>query len=155
MKSKMTKKVLTFILLFSGMFSFSDAAAQFHCDCAPGNPVGYCAVNNHGQIKCVKFKKFPDGWLQSNQNFEFNSLAISPDRASKSAIISIFLEHSKKISLRVFDMVGNVVSTLPAKTYEEGENKLVLNTEKMNGEIYFLQIQSEENRETVKMILTK
>src|SRR5258706_16320672 len=99
MKTTMTKKIFTFILLMSGMFSFSVANAQSNCDCVPGNPVGFCYVDSHGHNKCFKLK--PNccvGWRigqnESGMGIEA-SLQVYPNPVSVSTTISFSFEQSQ------------------------------------------------------------
>ena len=52
-------------------------------------------------------------------------------------------------------MTDRLVSTLADKIFEAGKNELMWSTENVNKGIYFLQFQSEENRERVKLVVTK
>src|SRR5437870_945868 len=138
MKPNMTKKLFSFILLLSGMFSFSVADAQFICDCTPSHPAGYCYVDTHGNTKCEKFRPgHGGGFLVDNQVAVSTSISIFPNPASNSTTISFSLEQSQKVSLKVFDMNGRLVSTLADKIFEEGKNELMWSTENVNGGIYF------------------
>lgn len=52
-------------------------------------------------------------------------------------------------------MNDQLVSTLADKIFEEGKNELVWSTGNVNKGVYFLQFQSEENLERVKLLVTK
>ena len=56
MKTAITKKLLMFILLASGMFSFSSAAAQCVCYCSSDNQPRYnaeCYTKANGNTGCT------------------------------------------------------------------------------------------------------
>jgi len=80
---------------------------------------------------------------------------INPNPVSSSTTITFSLFESQNVSLKIFDMNGRLVSTLANKIFEEGENELVWNAENINGGIYFLQIQTEENQERIKLVVAK
>jgi len=83
------------------------------------------------------------------------SLQVYPNPVSVSTIVSFSLEHAQKVSLSIFDMSGRFVAALADKIFEEGENEFSLNVENMSNGIYFLQFQSEENSEMIKLTVTK
>ena len=51
-------------------------------------------------------------------------------------------------------MNGRLVSTLADKIFEAGDNELVWNAADVNAGVYFLHIQSAENLQTEKLIVT-
>jgi hypothetical protein len=157
MKATTTKKIFTFILLLSGMFSFSIAEAQLTCDCAHGQ-VGYCAADNHGNIKCHKVH-FPDGWRVGGNGMteasrEASLKGVTPNPVSYSTVISFSTEQSQKVSLKIFDTNGRLITTLANSSFEEGNHEIVWNAD-VNAGIYFLQFQTEENSEMTKLVVTK
>lgn len=159
MKTIITKKLLIFILLLSGMFSFSVANAQGYCDCIPSHPVGWCYLDSHGHTKCFKFHPnccngFRIGENESGMGIEA-SLQVYPNPVSISTTISFSLEKSQNVSIRIFDMNGRLVATLADASLEEGEYEIVWNAADVNAGIYFLQAQSQENSVTIKLAVTK
>ncbi len=139
------------------MFSFSVADAQLICDCVPGNPRGYCVINNQGQPKCVKLKIPHHGgtWLMNSQTIESAFLNTSPNSIFNSTTISFFLVQSQKVRIKVLDMNGRLVSTLADKMFETGENKIQWKADNVTPGVYFLQFQSEENLLREKLFVTK
>ena len=84
-----------------------------------------------------------------------NEVAIFPNPVTNTTTISFSLSQSQKVSLKIFDVSGRLVSTLADKIFEAGENELVWNADEVNAGIYFLQFQSAENLQTEKWIVTK
>jgi len=82
-------------------------------------------------------------------------LSISPNPISNSSTIYFSLSQSQKVSLKIFDVNGRLVTTLSDATFESGEHELVWSAAEMNDGIYFLQIQSEESLKTEKLIVAK
>ena len=161
MKTTMTKKFFTclfkgaaFMLILGGMISSTGANAQ-GCTCVPSQPAGWCYVNSHGQTKCMRINHFPDGWRMGNENIESAPLTISPNPVSNSATISFFNEEAQQISIRIFDMNGRLVTTLADHAFEEGGHQVDWNANDVNSGIYFLQFQSEENSQMLKLVVTK
>jgi len=91
----------------------------------------------------------PDG------SASLNMTGIFPNPFSGSTVISFSLTQSQKVSLKIFDVSGRLVSTLADASFEEGENEIVWNAADVNAGIYFLQIKSAENFHTEKLIVTK
>jgi Secretion system C-terminal sorting domain/Beta-propeller repeat len=88
------------------------------------------------------------------ENFS-TGIFLFPNPFSNSTTISFFLSRSQKVSLRIFDLNGRLVTTLADKIFDAGENELVWNASEMNTGIYFLQLQSTENLKMEKLIVTK
>ena len=95
----------------------------------------------------------PTGIYEASANN--TSLSVYPNPFSNSTIISFSLLQSQNISLRVFDMNGRLISILADKIFDAGENEILWNADEVNAGIYFLQLQSSENVQTKKLILTK
>jgi len=93
--------------------------------------------------------------LMQNPSSDDFLLTIFPNPISNATSISFFLVHSEKIALRIFDMNGRLVTTLADKIFEAGENEMMWDATDVNGGIYFLQFQTEENLQTKKLIVTK
>jgi hypothetical protein len=95
--------------------------------------------------------------LATENSLNENSLRMDvfPNPSFNSTIISFSLPLSENISLKIFDMSGKLISTLADKIFEEGDNEVVWNAREVNAGIYFLQLQSPENLQTKKLIVTK
>ena len=165
-------KMMVAVLALSLIHQF--AAAQAPCK---GNKIlmsiGASGCGCHCNKKCVspayvqsyldKGWHFGDCWgnccwIRVNTGSPGSETALKeiyPNTASGSTTISFSLSQTRKVSLKIFDMNGRLVSTLADKIFKEGENELMWSTEKVNGGIYFLQFQSEENQERVKLVVTK
>jgi hypothetical protein len=84
-----------------------------------------------------------------------NSILIIPNPISNSTTISFSLSQSQKVSLKIFDLNGRLVSTLADRIFEEEKNEIVWYAADINAGIYFLQFQTSENLQTEKLIVTK
>ena len=174
MKNYFTKMLCAFILLLNGIFSSTVVNAQ---TCA-ANKVWACRNDACGiqECKCVltsqlstwlatvpkcSWKWHPNccgGWRIGNYEpgtgIE-NSWAAFPNPFSTSTTISFSVEQSQNISIRVFDMNGRLVTTIADASFEEGSHEIAWNAEDVNAGIYFLQFQSEEIQERMKLVVAK
>ncbi|MBK5284163.1 MAG: T9SS type A sorting domain-containing protein, partial [Bacteroidia bacterium] len=108
-----------------------------------------------------------DGWIVTlgtecsqrlapgTENNLSNEVTIFPNPVTNTTTISFSLSQSQKVSLKIFDVNGRLVSTLADKVFETGENEIVWNANDANAGVYFLQFQSAENLQTEKLIVTK
>jgi hypothetical protein len=153
MKTKITKKVYTFILLLCGMFSGIDGFAQAQtgfqvqtelspgnqCDC---NVYGYgCGSNLSCRMYCA-------------QKCHNHLIPVSYGQ-NNSTTFSFYIADQSKVSLKAYDSLGRLVSTLANKVFEAGENEMVWKAGEVKAGVYFLQFQSTEVMQTEKLIVTK
>ena len=97
-------------------------------------------------------------WLRLNGNsnsHETSPTEIYSNPTSDLTTISFSLSQKLKVSLKIFDLNDRLVSTLTDKIFEEGKNEFIWSTEQVDEGIYFLQFQSAENRERIKLVVTK
>jgi len=154
-KSSITKITLAFILLVCGMFSLTTAKAQSYCTCVASHPAGWCYIASNGHEKCMKVNHFPDGWRLGNSGVVSTPLTVSPNPVSNSATISFFIEQIQKVSIKIFDINGRLIAIVTDGIFDEGGHELTWSTENLNAGIYFLQLQSEEKQEMLKLIVAK
>jgi len=147
MKTTITKKL--FLLLISGMFSFTFAEAQCYCT---NNQPGWCSMAPNGHLRCYKRLS---GFFRIDQNQSGSSLEVYFNPASYSTSILFSLEQSQKVTLRIFDLSGRLVSIPADRIFEAGDIEVEWNAGNIPGGIYILQFESAENRETIKIAVTK
>ncbi len=87
-----------------------------------------------------------------NINEELNHLQVYPNPFSSSTTIDFNLSESKNISILITDVTGRTVKTIPTKNLQSGKSKIELNLSELNSGIYFCQIKSIENNQTIKLI---
>ena len=136
MKTKMTKTIFTCLLLLMGLFASTVANAQ-SCN---GNKIRVyrCDRCRNHNSKCIEPSQLnnnlANGWqlqwcapcyvrLSQSESDESTTVSVSPNPVSNIASIAFTLDESQKVSLRIFDMNGRLVSTLADKLFEEGENE--------------------------------
>ena len=178
MKNQITKKLFAFILtamMFCSMNQFAKGQCAKHYvklwHCVPCVNPGHSYNGSTCVHESLVNQYLSQGWRrQSNQlhcilclprlseeegTNETLLAAISPNPISNSTTISFSLSQSQKISLKILDVSGRLVSTLADKIFEAGRNELVWNADDVNAGVYFLQFQSAENLQTEKLIVTK
>ena len=109
-----------------------------------------------------------DGWMvtlgtgacsqrlaQGTESKLSNEVAIFPNPLTNSATIIFSLTKSEKVSLKIFDVNGRLVTTLADKIFEDGENEILWDAADVNSGIYFLQFQSGDILKTEKLIVVK
>lgn len=147
MKTTITKKL--FLLLISGMFSFTLAEAQ--CTCTNNQP-GWCSMAPNGHMRCYKRLS---GFFRIDQNTSGSSLEVYFNPASYATSILFTLEQSQKVTLRIFDLSGRLVSIPADRVFDGGDNELEWYADNITSGIYILQFQSGENSESIKIAITK
>ena len=168
MKTTITKRIFTFILLLAGMFSTSFLYAQ-----CSGNKVYACRPTACGgtECKCVPQSQLanwmatvPDCVLHGNNHwadgfrlgqegtdavsFTVYPNPVSPDMSGTT--ISFSLEQTQPVSIQVFDVSGRVVCVLANSELGQGAHEIKWNAN-VNSGIYFLQFQSAENSKVLKL----
>ena len=86
----------------------------------------------------------------SNKNFE---ISIYPNPVSSLIVVSYSLSEKTNVSLNIYDLIGNQVSSLVNKEQGKGENKIEFNTEKLNNGIYFCKLQAGSSSMTKKIVV--
>ena len=164
-KTITTKKLLAFIPILIGMFSFTFVDAQ-PCNgnkirvykCKHGGPQGHCVS------KCVDPNNIPIGWdyvcfclrlANEPATVELFTLDVSPNPVAGSSVIYFFMEQSQKVSLSIYDVNGRLVTTLADKMFEAGENEITWNAADVNAGIYFLRMETAGYSENRKLIVAK
>ena len=84
-----------------------------------------------------------------------SSLNIFPNPASYSMSVSFFLFQSQKVSLKIFDVNGRLVTTLADASYEEGDYEITWNAAEVNSGIYFLRMEAGDYSVTEKLSVIK
>lgn len=81
----------------------------------------------------------------------FASVSIYPNPANATSAISFNLKKSSVVKTEVFNQVGQKVIDMSSGNLPSGENKIQLNTTKLNDGIYFLKISNTDHSSVVKL----
>jgi len=145
-----------------GIFKYNGSALGYSCGnnrttmCHNGHTicVEYGSISNHLSMGdnfggCSSRLAF-DGVSSNSHQF-----SIYPNPVSNSSTISFSLSQPENVSLKIIDLNGRLVSILADKTFKEGDHEIVWNAGETDAGIYFLNLQSNEFSQTVKLIVTK
>jgi hypothetical protein len=159
MKTTITKKLFTFILLASGMFSFTVADAQCFCYCTSHpRPRAECYTRSNGTEGCRGVGHVGCGERIANaaSTPDVSSLEdIYPNPVSTYTTVSFSVRQSENVSLKIFDVSGRLVTTLADRIFGEGENEITWNAADVNAGIYSLRMETASYSENRKLIVTK
>ena len=161
MKTTITKKLFTFILLVSGMFSFSFADAQDTCYCSsqPKNNA-VCYTRPNGTLGCKPprgghhwdWSRIDDATSTPDETYLED---IYPNPVSASTTVSFYVGQAENVSLNIFDVSGRLVTTLADASFEEGDHEITWNAADVNAGIYFLRMETAGYSENRKLIVAK
>ena len=160
------KEIKMMIVILTLSLMHQSAVAQAACK---GNKVllhrGAPGCGCHCQKKCVSpadVQTYLDNgwqygsclgsccWVKLNENSSSSKTSLTG-----STTISFSLSQTRRVSLKIFDMNDQLVSTLADKIFEKGNNELTWNSSDVSKGAYFLQFQSDENLERVNFYVTK
>ena len=92
--------------------------------------------------------------VKSIANKNLNSFVIYPNPANQSATISFTIIDKNKVNVNVYDVFGNVVSTLSqSNDFEKGNNTINVNTSNLSSGIYYISLDVNGAKETKKLII--
>ena len=92
--------------------------------------------------------------VKSIANKNLNSFVIYPNPANQSTTISFTIIDKNKVNVNVYDVLGNVVSTLSqSNDFEKGNNTINLNTSNLSNGIYYISLVVNGAKETKKLII--
>ena len=142
MKKQLLKRLFEFIAM---MFPAMPAMLNAQRKCRTGNCLKGIVCNcfvrpipyGCGQI-C--------GWLTPT---------IINNPGSQSATISFSLSQNERISAKIFDNTGRLVTTLADKMFEQGEHKLQWDAMEKNAGIYMVQFITGSHSEMKKITIIK
>ncbi len=173
MKNLLQTTTLIFVICLLNQFANAQCSGNkvrlcrcVPCASAPDGRTAYVCVSQ-GQVN----QYLSNGWqtqcscycspfhlprTSEGENISKTSLTeIKPNPVSYSTTIVFTLSQFQKVSLKIFDMNGKLVSTLTNKNFEAGQNQIEFTTEKFEAGIYFLKMETGENLFTKKIIVTK
>jgi enterochelin esterase family protein len=103
------------------------------------------------------FPANPSGLLPNNSMIisEFNLFQNYPNPFNPSTTISWYLPESDLVTLKIYDVLGNEITTLLNEQQEAGLHKINFNASRLSSGMYFYFLQSGNQIFTNKMILIK
>jgi len=136
------------------------------CTCVSNNPPGYCYTDKNGDIKCHKYHTNnahidPPGPCACDpvahigtKDAEFSD-GVYPNPVSNSATVFLTALERQKVSLRIFDSMGKLVSTLIDGFVDRGEHKTEWDATRVLAGVYLLRLQTAGSMETRKLLVVK
>jgi hypothetical protein len=83
-----------------------------------------------------------------------NSFVVYPNPAKQNTTISFNIIDKNKVTVTVYDVLGNMVSTLSqSNDFEKGNNTINLNTSNLSNGIYYISLVVNGAKETKKLII--
>ena len=85
-----------------------------------------------------------------------NSFVVYPNPASQNTNISFNISERNNVIVNVYDILGNVVSTLSQNnSFEKGNNTISLNTAHLSSGIYTISLEINGTKETKKLVINQ
>jgi hypothetical protein len=85
-----------------------------------------------------------------------NSFVLYPNPATANTTISFSIAKKNKVSVTVYDVLGNVVTSLSqSNDFEKGNNTISLNTSNLASGIYYISLDINGAKETKKLIINQ
>ncbi len=114
-------------------------------------------TNQHGNGDSWLVKLASDGEKisSSNEASSVSELKNYPNPFFESTTISFSLASSQNVSLKIYDVTGRLVTTLADAPMTAGVHQLQWNATNVNSGIYFLKMQTENERSTIRLSLVK
>lgn len=156
----------------NGMFKYTGSALGYSCGnnittmCYKGNTIcvanasiqnllakgavlGACAAGTMANRNTIAETEQPN-----------NALTVYPNPVSSSTTISFSIDQAKKVSLRIFDLNGRLITTLANEKMQAGAHEIKWNVNSVNGKsllsgIYLLRIEAGDIKETRKIFVIK
>lgn len=85
-----------------------------------------------------------------------NSFVLYPNPASENTTIAFDIAEKNKVSVSVYDVLGNLVSIVSQDNeFEKGNNTISLNTSNLSSGIYYISLEVNGTKETKKLVINK
>jgi hypothetical protein len=85
-----------------------------------------------------------------------NSFVVYPNPATANTSISFSIVEKNKVTLNVYDILGNLVSTLSqSNEFEKGNNTISINTSNLSSGIYYISLDINGSTETKKLVINQ
>ena len=101
--------------------------------------------------------QFPGGFtaLTETEN-TLSSVVVYPNPATQNTTISFTLVENNKVSISVYDVLGNLVSLVSQNNdFAKGNNKVSINTSSLSSGIYYISLEANGSKETKKLVISK
>ena len=93
--------------------------------------------------------------MNLDDSFDNTMLTCSPNPFKTETVIRFYLQTSQQISVSVFDMIGNKVTTVTEGIYDSGWHQVKFIGEGYSEGVYFISLQSANNRIGKAVVMSK
>ncbi len=90
--------------------------------------------------------------LNSNENTMHESATIFPNPFQSTTTLEFNLTERKNYSISIFDVVGRKVKNVSSENLQVGKNKITIDLSGFNNGIYFCQLISNQNSQTIMLV---
>jgi len=80
---------------------------------------------------------------------------VFPNPVKENAFISYELAQASKLKINLYDLAGNLVMSVLDESASAGSHSQLISTQSLNSGVYFLNVETENIRKTIKLIITK
>ena len=84
-----------------------------------------------------------------------NRLTVFPNPASQATTIYFSLSQSEKVSIKIFDIKGELVKTIAERVFGNGEQQIKWNSADVKAGVYLLKMESVNHSEAKKLVVIK
>lgn len=85
----------------------------------------------------------------------FKNISVYPNPFRTQATIEFDLEESSNIAVNIYDITGKLVSQIDNRNYSVGNHKMIVDGSKLSGGLYYVNILTDSNVITRKLVLDK
>jgi hypothetical protein len=141
------------LLLIAQNSSLSECAVESICDYIAG-PGSFGIWSN--APGCNNTQEVEDACDSIQTSLPLRTIhdkfMILPNPLESSSIILYSLEHESPVSLRILDISGRLVVSLINENQQQGEQKVIFNTDGLKAGVYFCTLKTKEGVQTRKVI---
>ena len=119
---------------------------------------GISATDNYtyGTNTTINFTtKSPTSVTDFNTPETYNLISAYPNPFNPTTTLQYQLKESSHVSIKVYDVIGNLVTTLVDENINSGSHKIHFDASNLTSGVYFSQIITKNEAKTIKLLLTK
>ena len=90
-----------------------------------------------------------------NNPVSYNLISAYPNPFNPTTTLEYQLEQSSHVSIKIYDIIGNLVATLANRNVNAGTYKISFDAHNLPSGVYFSQIITNTDKKTIKLLLTK
>ncbi len=121
-----------------------------------GNGISSTDNYTFGMEKTISFTtKAPTSVKNNETPGTYDLIVAYPNPFNPSTTLEYYLKKNSHVSIKIYDVIGNLVTTLVNKEIRAGKYKLLFNATNLPSGVYFSQITTNNEIKTIKLLLTK